>query len=182
MSLFDTNLWYTLFPASNATVAFHGSNLTNGIGAVYFAPVKNSGTELLQQQWQFYQHNDGYVLRTRGSGPNSYLASGAPNGSTPIDIAGNTVPSMRGADVIDKSMFWKITSWKDGNFYFTNGANGTGWHLQLRPANQAGISLLAMSSNITGDQPLQEFKWKQQGAKINDPAFSTIDVSTTFRM
>jgi hypothetical protein len=173
-------MWYTLYPASNTSVALHGSNLTNGAaGATYFAPVKSSGAELLQQQWQFYQHNDSYVLRTKGSGPNTYLVAGTPNGSAPIDIAGNTVPSMRGAETVDNSMFWQITSWKDGNFYFTNGANGTDWHLQLRPANNAGISLLAMSSNITGSQPQQEFKWKQQGTKIDDQNFSTIDVSNS---
>lgn len=174
MSLFDSNTWYNVVSKSNTSFSFHASNLTDGTAAAYFLITPK--TIESDQLWQFYQYNNSYVMRSKGSGAGSYLIAGTANESAPIDIAGNTVPSMANTSFVDNSMFWQVTPWNDGWFYFTNSANSTGWNLQVRPTRPES-NLLAMSSNITkASQPFQSYKWTPNG-KINDAAFSTIDVS-----
>jgi hypothetical protein len=69
----------------------------------------------------------------------------------------------------DNSMFWTISPWGDGTFFFANAANGTDWHLQVK-----SNSLLAMSSNITAPQNGQRFSFNQQGPIVNKPGFSSV--------
>ena len=157
-------------------MGLHGGdvNTTVGTGAVYLTPLGKTVGDA--QLWQFYQQNNSYVIRNKGSGANSYLISDKPNNPSPSEIAGNTVPALGSPDVIDNGMFWQITPWKDNTFYFTNSANSTGWRLQVRNAG----NLLAMSSNITAQsRDAQSFQWKQVSA-INDQKFSTIDVSGSY--
>ena len=80
---------------------------------------------------------------------------------------------MRNVTLSDASMFWSITPWDDGTFYFTNAGNGTDWHLNVKPN-----SLLNMSSNITAPQEGQSFSFDQQGA-INQAGFSSVSIAST---
>ncbi|KAH6716057.1 hypothetical protein BKA61DRAFT_733863 [Leptodontidium sp. MPI-SDFR-AT-0119] len=74
----------------------------------------------------------------------------------------------------DDSMFWKISPWGHGTFYFTDGANGTAWHLSVKRN-----SLMAMTSNITTIQDSQRFSFKQMGTIDNMKYSSIITVSAT---
>jgi hypothetical protein len=77
---------------------------------------------------------------------------------------------MRNATLGDDSILWQISPWEDGTFYMTNAANGTDWHLMVKPG-----SLMAMSSNITELQKGQSFSFNATGT-INDARFSGVNV------
>ena len=177
MSLFDTNLWYSIYTKNNSKLGLHGSNLNGqGKGAVFFTDKTTGDAQL----WQFYQievnSSSSYVIRNKGTGGNAYLVATQPNGNPPENILGNTVPALANSNLIDNSMFWQATPWNDGTFYFTNSANGTAWHLQFRPDN----TTLAMSSDITaGTRDVQSYSWQQQ-TNINNQTFSTIDVGISY--
>lgn len=154
----------------------HGGNVnaTTGTGSVYLTEIgKTVGNA---QLWQFYQHNDSYVIRCKGSGATNYMLSAEPDNPTPSEITGNTVPALGSTAVIDQGMFWQITPWKDNSYYFTNSANKTGWRMQARD----GGNLLAISSNITKEsRASQSFEFKAV-SKIDDQQFSTIDVGDSY--
>lgn len=78
---------------------------------------------------------------------------------------------MRNATLGDDSILWRIPPRGDGAFYMTNAANGTDWHLMVKPG-----SLMAMSSNITEPQNGQSFSFNATGT-INDARFSGVSVS-----
>ena len=167
MANFNSNQWYQLnVIAATSDLSMDGSILyDHGKGSVFF---QNTNTTLPGQQWQIYTFNSStYVLRTKDSGHDGYLGVAVTyNGTT----AGNTVPEMHNHTLSDNSMFWQITPWGDGTFFFTNSANGTAWHLDVLPS-----ALMAMSSNITAPQDSQRYSFTTLGA-INDEAFSTVDV------
>ncbi|KAH7319390.1 hypothetical protein BKA65DRAFT_556812 [Rhexocercosporidium sp. MPI-PUGE-AT-0058] len=148
-----------------------GTSLYNNSlsGAVFFS--ETNTTSNTEQLWQIYPFNSTYyVLRTKSSGPRGYLTVAlSPEENTP----GRTVPRMANASLADDSMFWQIEPWGDGTFFFTNAANGSAWHLQLKPN-----SLMAMSSNITAPpRDGQRFSFKQLGA-IQNSNFSTVITPT----
>lgn len=165
MANFNSNQWYQLNVKAFTTLSMDGSTLyDHGTGSVFF---QNTNTTLPGQQWQIYAFSSStYVLRTKESGHDGYLGVAVTyNGTT----AGNTVPEMRNHTLSDNSMFWQITPWGDGTFFFTNSANGTAWHLDVLLS-----ALMAMSSNITAPQDGQRYSFTTLGA-INDQAFSTVD-------
>jgi hypothetical protein len=86
------------------------------------------------------------------------------------ETIGRTVPIMANYTLSDASMFWQISPWGDGTFFFTNAANGTAWHLTRK-----GDGLMAMNSNITVPQNGQRFQFKQLGS-INNERYSTVTV------
>ena len=77
---------------------------------------------------------------------------------------------MRNSTLSDDSMFWNISPWGDGTFFFTNAANGTAWHLDVKPN-----SIMVMSSNITAPQDRQRFTFNQLRI-IDDESFSSVVV------
>ncbi|OCL13472.1 hypothetical protein AOQ84DRAFT_108680 [Glonium stellatum] len=166
MANFNSNQWYQLTAVSESTdLSMAGTILyDHGQGAVFF---QVTNTTHPAQQWQIYPFNSStYILRTKESGHDGYLCVAVYyNGTTP----GYTVPQVRNYTLTDDSMFWQITPWGDGTFYFTNAANGTAWHLDV-----LSNTLMSMSSNITAPQDGQRYSFTQLGA-INDKAFSTIN-------
>ncbi|KAG0646395.1 hypothetical protein D0Z07_7648 [Hyphodiscus hymeniophilus] len=166
MANFDTNSWYHL-GARKSSLA--GTGLyDHGKGAV-FATGTNASDP--QQLWQFFPYNSTYyVLRTKASGQFGYMSAAAgANETTP----GDTVPTMLNVTLADDSMFWTISPWGDGTFYFTNAANGTAWHLNVKPNG-----LLSMNSNITAPQTGQRFSYTQAGS-IDNAAFSSVSAWST---
>ncbi|KAJ4294112.1 hypothetical protein N0V90_007802 [Kalmusia sp. IMI 367209] len=171
MANFDSNQWYHIYYNQNKKTALMGSelyNTTTHTGTSFFKTAKTSDAD---QQWQFYAiDSDFYALRTRDSGSDGFLGTAY---SANEDTPGNTVPRMVRGDISDDSVFWKVTPWGDGTFYLSNKENKTSWHL-TRKANSLG----AMTSNITGDKPFQQFSFDTISA-INDDQFSTVNLPTT---
>lgn len=173
MANFDPNRWQQITIASSSentgsSQSMDGSVLytKDGRGSVFFG-----NTNLLsgEQLWQIFAFNSSYyVLRTKGSGPQGYMGAGL---SSDESTQGKTVPGMANSSVSDDSMFWKISPWGDGTFFFTNAANGSAWHLTLK-----SNSLMAMTSNITAPQNGQRFNFTQLGT-IDDARFSSVIVS-----
>lgn len=171
MANFASDHWHQIYIGNSdgggqslAGTSLYNNSLT---GAVFFS--ETNTTSNAEQLWQLYPFNSTYyVLRSKSSGPLGYLTvKRAPEENTP----GRTVPLMTNASLADDSMFWRIEPWGDGTFFFTNAANGSAWHLQLKPN-----SLMAMSSNITTPpRDGQRFSFKQLG-QIQNANFSTVVV------
>jgi hypothetical protein len=85
---------------------------------------------------------------------------------------GKTIPRMANYTFSDDSMFWQISPWGDGTFFFTNAANGSAWHLSVK-----GNSRMAMSSNITTPQDSQRFSFAQLDT-VDDARYSSVIVSS----
>lgn len=168
MANFDPNTWYQLTAKGHPAQSMYGGPLfAEGLGPVYF---EITNTTLAGQRWQLYPYNSStYLLRTKESGHDAYLSAAYSANET--TIPGSTRPKMQDYTLSDTSIFWQISPWGDGTFYFTNLANGTAWHMQVNPN-----SLMAMSSNITAPQDGQSFSFTSLGS-INDQTFSTVDVS-----
>jgi hypothetical protein len=170
MANFDINSWQQITISGSERQSLDGSVLyTEGQGSVFF---QDTNVTRPEQQWQIYPFNSSYVLRTQGSGPEGYMnvAAGVQDSSSTL---GATVPDMRNSSLSGPSMFWQITPWGDGTFFFTNSANGSAWHLTLLPP--VPNSLMAMTSNITAPQSGQRFTFKKLGA-INDERYSSVIV------
>ncbi|KAH6711355.1 hypothetical protein BKA61DRAFT_610824 [Leptodontidium sp. MPI-SDFR-AT-0119] len=173
MANFASDHWHQIYIGNSdgggqslAGTSLYNNSLT---GAVFFS--ETNTTSNAEQLWQLYPFNSTYyVLRSKSSGPLGYLTvKRAPEENTP----GRTVPLMTNASLADDSMFWRIEPWGDGTFFFTNAANGSAWHLQLKPN-----SLMAMSSNITTPpRDGQRFSFKQLG-QIQNANFSTVVTPT----
>ncbi|KAG4432098.1 hypothetical protein IFR05_012427 [Cadophora sp. M221] len=173
MANFASDHWHQIYIGNSdgAGQSLAGTSLYNNslTGAVFFS--ETNTTSNAEQLWQLYPFNSTYyVLRSKSSGPLGYLTvKRAPEENTP----GRTVPLMTNASLADDSMFWQVEPWGDGTFFFTNAANGSAWHLQLKPN-----SLMAMSSNITAPpRDGQRFSFKQLG-QIQNTNFSTVVTPT----
>lgn len=171
MANFDTNRYYQLVTGKGGTggsggQSMDGTSLYNqGKGAVFF---QNTNTTDSGQQWQIFPFNSSvYVLRTQASGSEGYMGVALNQNE---DTPGKTVPIMVSAVQADDSMFWNISPWGDGTFYFTNAANGTAWHLTVK-----SNSLMAMTSNISVQQDAQSFSFLQLGT-IDDSSYSSVVV------
>jgi hypothetical protein len=173
MENFDSNHWQQINISPNSENTGQGQSMDGsvlytkqGTGSVFFT---DTNTTAAEQLWQIFAFNSSYyVLRTQGSGPEGYMNTGVGSGgSTP----GNTVPLTANYLILDDSMFWKISPWGDGTFFFTNAANGTAWNLAIKPN-----SLMVMTSNISAPQDAQRFSFTQQGT-IDDVRYSSVLVS-----
>jgi hypothetical protein len=173
MANFDSNHWQQINISPNSENTGQGQSMDGsvlytkqGTGSVFFT---DTNTTAAEQLWQIFAFNSSYyVLRTQGSGPEGYMNTGLGSGGlTP----GNTVPLMANYLISDDSMFWKISPWGDGTFFFTNAANGTAWNLAIKPN-----SLMVMTSNISAPQDAQRFSFTQQGT-IDDVRYSSVLVS-----
>ncbi|RDW71556.1 hypothetical protein BP6252_08119 [Coleophoma cylindrospora] len=167
MSNFHTNKWYQILVAlpAKADQSMVGSvlNSRGGTGQVFFNSTNITAPE---QQWQIFPYNSSYyVLRSKASDSFGYLNTAAAALETTL---GNTVPRMLNSTYSDDSCLWKISPWGDGTFYFTNAANGSAWHLLVKPG-----SAMAMSSNITAPQTGQSFTFNATGT-IDDSSYSSV--------
>jgi hypothetical protein len=171
MANFDTTKWYQIIQTGSTAQSMDGSYLYNAgeSGATFFKITETTDPEV---QWQLFPYNSTtYVLRTKASGEFGYMTAAVSEAEiTP----GGTVPQMTNCSLADTSMFWHISPWGDGSFFFTNAANGSAWHLLVKPN-----SLMAMSSNISSPQDGQRFSFNALTA-INDTRFSTLDVSNSY--
>jgi hypothetical protein len=119
------------------------------------------------QQWQLFPVGPSiFMLRTKASGPNGYLSA---------DKGSNPVPRILDRSETDDSMLWRTDNGEDGTFYLSNLANGAAYHLEFKGAN-----LLSMSKNVTQPQLGQAFSFVKL-KKINDPAFSAVQVPSSNR-
>lgn len=175
MANFDRNTWYQILWTSSSS--FQGNalnfNTASTEGAVY---CNTTDTSSASQQWQIFPYNSTYyILRTKASSALGYLVTYcAPSEPTP----GSTVPAVFNASIADDSMFWQISPWGDGTFYFTNAANGTSWHMYNKlPGQYPGGGLMAMTSNISMAQVGQEFSFSALGS-VDDVAYSSVVVSS----
>ncbi|TAQ87943.1 hypothetical protein B7494_g3734 [Chlorociboria aeruginascens] len=168
MANFDTNHWYQLSVGDSNSMV--GTGLYDaGRGAVFVKATNSSNPD---EQWQLFPFNSSYyVLRTKESGAQSYLNTATETTET---TPGSTVPNMTNSTLSDDSMFWQISPWGDGTFYFTNAANGTAWHLNVK-----GNTLMSMSSNITAPQAQQGFTFTQLDTIDNVKFSSVITPSAT---
>jgi hypothetical protein len=170
MANFDTNKWYQIIRSGSTDQSMDGSYLYNKgeTGSTFF---KVTDTTDPEEQWQFFPYDSTtYVLRTKASGSFGYMTVAVSQTET---TPGATVPKMTNCSLADTSMFWQISPWGDGSFFFTNAANGSAWHL-LTKSN----SLMAMSSNISIPQFGQRYSFNALTA-IDDTRFSTLDVSNS---
>lgn len=113
------------------------------------------------QQWQLFPVGSStFMLRTKASGPNGYLACTQRNRSM--------APRIFDHPETDSSMLWTINAWGDGTFYLSNKANGRASYLDFR-----GAGSVSMSTNTTQPQPGQAFSFLKL-SQINDSAFSSV--------
>lgn len=166
---FRTNSWYRLTTAASMTSQLSMAGAPPFIdgrdGIVTFAPSDNNSST---QQWQIFPVNTStFMLRTKASGPNSYLAA-VHNSS----LDEHTIPRMYNRSRTESSMLWSILPWGDGTFHFSNIPNGNSCHLDF-----AGAMGVRMSTNTTQPQPGQAFSFVKVG-NIDNSAFSTIATPT----
>lgn len=141
---------------------------TNGLGgkeAVFFKLTKSTADGKL---WQvFPTDNSTYILRTKAARTNAYLAHDSKAGSESEII-------MRDVNGASDEVFWKINRFANGGYNLENVAKGTGWHLQAKDYEN-----LTMTNNVA-EQDNQKFQFTAftDAGPINDPAFSSIKVST----
>lgn len=144
---------------------------TNGLGGktpVFFKLTENTSDGKL---WQLFPTgNETYILRTKASRTNAYLAvqSNAESSATPQE----SEVIMRDVNGASNEVFWKINRFKNGGYNFENVANGTGWHLQAKDFEN-----LTMTNDIA-ERDIQKFQFTPftNAGFINDPAFSSLKV------
>jgi hypothetical protein len=136
MSIFNRNKWYHIYTgAVNGDNGDHKSNATTLLGTSLFNKTTGKGSSFFKaanitepyQQWQIYPiDSDYFVLRTRDSGQNGFLATQEDvNAKVPSGI---TAAMVRG-NITDESVYWQIKPWDDGYYYLTNKKDGSGLHL-----------------------------------------------------
>lgn len=142
---------------------------TNGLGGktpVFFKLTENTSDGIL---WQLFPTgNETYILRTKASRTNAYLAvqSNAESSATPQE----SEVIMRDVNGASNEVFWKINRFKNGGYNFENVANGTGWHLQAKDFEN-----LTMTNDIA-ERDIQKFQFTPftNAGFINDSAFSSL--------
>ncbi|KAF2472668.1 uncharacterized protein BDR25DRAFT_219542, partial [Lindgomyces ingoldianus] len=130
-----------------------------------FVTYGSSDNSVPAQQWQFFPiGNSTYMLRTKSSGPNGYLATKIID-----ETRGEIIPRIYNHPKTDSRMAWKVLPWGDGTFYFSNSANGGPRRLDFTASGS-----MAMSRNSTQPQPGEAFSFVRLH-EINDLAFSAVD-------
>lgn len=141
-------------------------------GAVFLATNKIEDNEPAQK-WQIVSFDsDYYVLKSAAAGSRGYLASFFAEDRT--NLSSRTLARMVRDNVSDASVFWKISSWRDGTFQLTNKANGTDLLLEMggEHDNDSGTEA-HMSSNFT-NIPRRQFSFEVVG-EVNGKDIGTID-------
>ena len=180
---FDTNQWYSMHVGNDTESALQGTVLygpegaTGALkgtrGAVF---MKSTDGSSRLQKWQIFpltvNNSVVYALRSQESSSRSFMASAFSD----IEAEeGKTQPGMVKNDVADNSVYWSFQEWgSENSFYLTNAANGTRYRLN----KNASSTLLNLSPNTT-DPTTQQWSFEPI-AKINDKAWSTVNVRTDF--
>jgi hypothetical protein len=168
MNPFDANRWYQinspLFPKRSLVgLQPHDPDST---AKVFF---KLTNESLPGRQWQLFPTDTNtYILRSKLSGPDAYLALRQDDdaaGAKPRSIA-----ATRNVDTASSDVLWKITNFPNGHYKLVNVANGTGWHLRAEDRQN-----LSMTNNI-GEQDNQKFDFTAVGQTIDNATFSSIRV------
>ena len=158
---FDENQWYHIYIGGFKDSAFVGTYLVFGdpnledttkhnttTGAV-FQSTNQLDNDEVTQKWQIIAiDSDYHVLRTAAGGPNGYLATFFAEDRT--NLSSRSLARMVRDNVSDASVYWNITSWRDGTFQLTNKANGTDLLLEIGGEHDEDDGTEAhMSSNFT---------------------------------
>lgn len=165
----DSNMWYQLF-IGTGTQSLVGTSPYSGSGSRGATFINSTDNTSGTQQWQIFQINSTtWTLRNQEGGPNAWLGTAFSNTE---DTEGKTRPCMERGDVADASVYWTISPWGDGTWYFSNAANGTNYHMKKKDNG-----LMVMSPNITAPQNGQRWKFKKITA-INNDNYSSVNVSS----
>lgn len=172
----DTNVWYQVNVTKLSGYSLAGNTLTDHDGTTGGAVLVTTDTTDDAQSWQFYPYNSSaYLLRSKGSGHDSYLSVTVEGGgpSDPArDTLGDTVPQMAWYNVTEASMFWEVTPWGDGTYYLSNLANGSSWRLDALDDKRH----MVLDSNITSAQSGEHFTFSSLST-IGNSLYSSYNVS-----
>ncbi|KAH7067810.1 hypothetical protein FB567DRAFT_256283 [Paraphoma chrysanthemicola] len=167
----DRNQWYQIYNNGDKSQAVMGTNLFNRggtTGAVFF---NTTNTAANVQRWQIFPVtvNDTklYTLRCKEGGPNAFMSTFYVEAEA---TDGKTRPIMMRGDVANKNAYWSIEAWGDDTWFFTNAANGSGYHL-----NKNGNGIMVMSSDIAAPQNGQRFQFATID-KIDDDKYSSVNL------
>ncbi|KAJ4355655.1 uncharacterized protein N0V89_003675 [Didymosphaeria variabile] len=192
---FDENQWYHVYIGSNKNNAFVGTPLVFGDPLLEDTTKHNTTTGSVfkstnqiefdedTQKWQIVPiDSEYYVLRTLGGGVHGYLSTNY--AADRSNLTSRTLGRMTRDNVSDASVYWKITSWRDGTFQLTNKANGTDWLLEIGGEHDEDDGTEAhMSSNFTVI-PRRSFSFEAiepvngtDIGKIDNPDFAKASIS-----
>lgn len=194
---FDDNQWYHVYVGGDKDNSFVGTALVFGdplledttkhnttTGAVFKSTNQIENDEGTQK-WQIVPvDSDYYVFRTWAGGVHGYLSTNfAENRS---NLTSRTLGRMVRDNVSDASVYWKITSWKDGTFQLTNKRNGTDWLMEIGGEHDEDDGTEAhMSSNFT-KIPRRQFSFEAIGevngtdiGKINNGDWARASISVS---
>ena len=163
----DSNHWYQVF-IGTGTQSLVGTSPFSGSGPRGDTSVNYTDNSSGNQRWQIFQLNSTtWTLRNQEGGPNAWLGAAL---SSTDDTEGTTRPCMERGDFADASVYWTISPWGDGTWYFSNAANGTDYHLKRKDNG-----VMVMSPNVTAPQNGQRWKFKKI-ATIDNDNYSKINV------
>jgi hypothetical protein len=191
---FDENQWYHVYVGGNKDNSLVGTYLVFGDPLLEDTTKHNSTTGAVfkstnqiekpeqTQYWQITSVGDYFVLRTMAGGAHGYLATNYAADRT--NLTSRTVARMVRDNVSDSSVYWKITSWRDGTYQLTNKANGTDWLLEIGGEHDDEDGTEArMGSNFTVEyrrrvsfEPIGEVNGTDVG-KVDDPDFASALIS-----
>ncbi|KAI1339998.1 hypothetical protein F5Y15DRAFT_423439 [Xylariaceae sp. FL0016] len=164
MANLDAKRWYQisnhdggLCLTGTSLVLSDAKTSVSPYGAVF---LRLSNTSDTQQQWQSEQ-----MPNYMGVATDSPIDSG-------VLVAGSTKPIMGTPQDFGAAAWWNAPLSGEGTYWMENVANGSDWRLNVTGG------FLTMSSNITGEQDKQQFKFVQQDL-INNAKYSSVDALFT---
>lgn len=186
MSIFDSNRWYDIRTnGSSSSLSLFGDPYRwfeddpNKDGLVLMRPATNQSES--ETMWQILEYNSTfYMLRSQKSLGKAWLRVGKYLESDNWSPYGPYLPNIRFFNdmTLDKehleSMLWSISPWSEeeglnGEVYFTNATNGTGWLLLPLEDN---ATIVVMTNDTTKPEPNRRFVISPSGT-IDDSAFSS---------
>ncbi|CAO2651592.1 Nn.00g041620.m01.CDS01 [Neocucurbitaria sp. VM-36] len=163
----NSNTWYQVY-IGTGTQSLVGTSPFSGSGSRGATFINYTDNSSANQRWQIFQLNStAWTLRNQEGGPNAWLGTTL---SDSENTEGATRSCMERGDVADASVYWTINPWGDGTWYFSNAANGTGYHLQKKDSG-----IMVMSPNVTAPQNAQRWKFKKI-TTINNDNYSKINL------
>ena len=125
---FTNNDWYRLMTSSSKSLQLSLSGTSPYMkgqkGLVTYGLTDN---DTPSQQWQLTPVDSfTYMLRTKASGPNGYLATERQTGSQK-----DFIPRIHNRTTTDQSMLWRIIPTGEGTYHLSNFANGNDLYLEF---------------------------------------------------
>lgn len=165
----DPNSWYHLKTGGAPVQFLAGTHpyIAGNEGLISLSSLNDSSAA---QKWQFLPQNSStYLLRTKASGPNGYLATSGRN--QPCE---NAIPIIYNISQVDETMLWNIQLNDDKTVQLKNNVPGRSCYLKLNEER------LQMSSNNTSG--LIHFASPVAVGRIDDPKSSNTATESISRV